>query len=71
MGTFQEQAGIKPLPANQPSHAITDISENMRAKIYALFCKIGKSQSNINIASLNLYQEFSQKIFRLASMDNV
>ena len=44
MGTFQEQAGIKPLPANQPSHAITDISENMRAKIYALFCKIGKSQ---------------------------
>ncbi|XP_030849365.1 cilia- and flagella-associated protein 69 [Strongylocentrotus purpuratus] len=41
MGSFQEEAGIKPLPANQPSHAITDISENMRAKIYALFCKIG------------------------------
>ena len=49
MGSFQEEAGIKPLPANQPSHAITDISENMRAKIYALFCKIGKYRPQVKL----------------------
>lgn len=41
MGTMQEECGIIPLPANCPSQAIVDVSENMRAKIYALFCKIG------------------------------
>ncbi len=41
MGTLQEQQGVIPLPASCPSQAIVDVSENMRAKIYALFCKIG------------------------------
>jgi len=41
IGELQEQQGIVPLPANCPSQAIVDVSENMRAKIYAIFCKIG------------------------------
>jgi len=41
IGTMQEDCGIISLPANCPSQAIVDVSENMRAKIYALFCKIG------------------------------
>ena len=43
MGTLQQEAGVTSLPANCPSQAIVDVSENMRAKLYALFCKIGES----------------------------
>jgi len=42
MGELQAKQGVVPLPANCPSQAIVDVSENMRAKIYALFSKIGK-----------------------------
>lgn len=42
MGTLQEKQGIIPLPASNPSQSIVDVSENMRAKIYSIFCKIGK-----------------------------
>lgn len=41
MGVLQEQQGVIPLPASNLSQAIVDVSENMRAKIYSLFCKIG------------------------------
>ena len=41
MGSLQEKQGVICLPASCPSQAIVDVSENMRAKIYALFCKIG------------------------------
>ena len=46
MGELQETQGILSLPANAPSQAIVDVSENMRAKIYALFCKIGMLNVN-------------------------
>ena len=42
MGLEQAAQGIIPLPANCPSRAIVDVSENIRAKIYAIFCKIGQ-----------------------------
>ena len=42
MGTVQERQGVIPLPADRPSQAIVDVSENMRAKIYSMFCKLGK-----------------------------
>jgi hypothetical protein len=29
------------LPAHVPSRSIVEVSENMRAKIYGLFCKLG------------------------------
>ena len=31
------------LQSNLPSRAIVEVSENMRAKIYGLFCKLGKT----------------------------
>lgn len=41
MGALQERQGVIALPADRPSQAIVDVSENMRAKIFSLFCKIG------------------------------
>lgn len=41
MGVLQEKQGVIPQPASNPSQAIVDVSENMRAKIYSIFCKIG------------------------------
>jgi len=32
------------MPASSPSQAIVDVVENMRAKIHALFCKIGYTE---------------------------
>lgn len=42
MGVLQEQQGIVSLPASIPSQSIVDVSENMRAKLYSIFCKVGK-----------------------------
>ena len=42
MGRFQANQGVIPMPASCPSQAIVDVSENMRAKLYALFGKIGE-----------------------------
>ncbi|NXN36145.1 CFA69 protein, partial [Rhinoptilus africanus] len=39
--SFQKQQEVIPVPANCPSFAIMEISENIRAKLYSLFCKLG------------------------------
>ncbi|XP_027540642.1 cilia- and flagella-associated protein 69-like isoform X2 [Neopelma chrysocephalum] len=39
--SFQRQQKVIPMPASCPSFAIMEISENMRAKLYSLFCKLG------------------------------
>ncbi|KFQ38616.1 Uncharacterized protein C7orf63, partial [Mesitornis unicolor] len=39
--SFQNQQEVIPMPANCPSFAIMEISENIRAKIYSLLCKLG------------------------------
>uniref|UniRef100_A0A2K6LBA6 Cilia and flagella associated protein 69 n=1 Tax=Rhinopithecus bieti TaxID=61621 RepID=A0A2K6LBA6_RHIBE len=38
--SFQEEQKIIPLPANCPSVAVMDVSENIRAKIYAILGKL-------------------------------
>ncbi|NXE79572.1 CFA69 protein, partial [Cochlearius cochlearius] len=38
---LQKQQEIIPMPANSPSFAIVEISENIRAKLYSLLCKLG------------------------------
>ncbi|KAI8777748.1 cilia- and flagella-associated protein 69 isoform X1 [Biomphalaria glabrata] len=43
MGQIQADLGVIPLPASCVSLAIADVSENIRAKIYSLFCKMGFS----------------------------
>lgn len=40
----QEEEPLQALPSNAPSKAIVEITENMRAKIYGLFCKLGFSE---------------------------
>lgn len=40
----QEQEPLESIPANRPSAAIMDVSENLRAKIYALFCRLGECE---------------------------
>ncbi|KAF1558042.1 Cilia- and flagella-associated protein 69, partial [Eudyptes schlegeli] len=40
-GSFQKQQEVLPMPANCPSFAIMEISENVRAKLYSLLCKLG------------------------------
>ncbi|XP_033127845.1 cilia- and flagella-associated protein 69-like [Anneissia japonica] len=41
MGTLQAREGVESQPADCTSRAILDVFENLRAKIYSLFCKIG------------------------------
>ncbi|NXN32982.1 CFA69 protein, partial [Nycticryphes semicollaris] len=38
---FQKQQEVIPIPANYPSFAILEISENIRAKLYSLLSKLG------------------------------
>ena len=40
-GAEQINRGITPLPSDSITPVIADVFENMRAKIYGLFCKIG------------------------------
>ncbi|XP_021243381.1 cilia- and flagella-associated protein 69 isoform X2 [Numida meleagris] len=40
-GSFQKQQEVIPLPSSCPSFAIVEISENIRAKLYSLLCKLG------------------------------
>jgi hypothetical protein len=37
----QGSGGVVPLPADMPSMAIVDVADNLRAKIHAIFSKIG------------------------------
>ena len=53
------------LPANCPSQAIVDVSENMRAKIYSLFCKIGFTdlpglgvEDHVTLTTIEKYLDF-------------
>ncbi|XP_074670985.1 cilia- and flagella-associated protein 69 [Strix aluco] len=39
--SLQKQQEVVPMPASCPSFAIMEISENIRAKIYSLLCKLG------------------------------
>ncbi|XP_029179463.2 cilia- and flagella-associated protein 69-like [Acropora millepora] len=65
MGAIQERQGVIPLPANRPSQAIVDVSENMRAKIYSMFCKLGfnavpglSTLDYITVAVIEKYLDF-------------
>jgi len=41
MGKIQAELGTVAMPASCVSQAIADVGENMRAKVYSLFCKMG------------------------------
>ena len=42
MTNNQESQGFTALPSSYPSPAIVDVADNLRAKIYSIFCKIGE-----------------------------
>lgn len=44
MGQLQTEQPLEAMSASSPSQAIVDVVENMRAKIHALFCKIGYTE---------------------------
>ncbi|NWR90911.1 CFA69 protein, partial [Furnarius figulus] len=63
--SFQRQQKVIPVPANCPSFAIMEISENMRAKLYSLFCKLGfenlpglSSEDFVTLAIIQRYIDF-------------
>ncbi|KAL4629774.1 cilia- and flagella-associated protein 69 [Arapaima gigas] len=54
-----------PLPADKPSAAVLDVMENLRAKIYSIFCKIGfedlpglTAADYVTIAIIRKYLDF-------------
>ncbi|EDO44742.1 predicted protein [Nematostella vectensis] len=64
-GRLQERQGVIPLPADRPSQSIVDVSENMRAKIFSMFCKIGfnalpglSTADYVTIALIEKYLDF-------------
>lgn len=44
MGQLQGEQPLEAMSASSPSQAIVDVVENMRAKIHALFCKVGYTE---------------------------
>ncbi|NXX49820.1 CFA69 protein, partial [Tricholaema leucomelas] len=64
-GSFQRQQEVLPLPASCPSFAIVEVSENTRAKLYCLFCKLGfgalpglSVQDFVTLAIVQRYLDF-------------
>ncbi|XP_068790868.1 cilia- and flagella-associated protein 69 isoform X2 [Struthio camelus] len=65
VSSFQKQQEVIPMPANCPSFAIVEISENMRAKLYSLLCKLGfenlpglSAKDFVTLAIIRRYLDF-------------
>lgn len=42
LSAYQEDASAEPLPADRPSASVMDVTENLRSKIYSIFCHLGE-----------------------------
>ncbi|XP_040402243.1 cilia- and flagella-associated protein 69 isoform X2 [Cygnus olor] len=65
VSSFQKQQDVIPMPANSPSFAIVEISENIRAKLYLLLCKLGfedlpglSAKDFVTLAIIRWYVDF-------------
>ncbi|KAF7651997.1 hypothetical protein LDENG_00102730 [Lucifuga dentata] len=70
-------------PANEPSAAVMEISENLRSKIYSIFCKLGfqdlpglSTKDYMTLSILKRYLDFKvgevwEEIIRELSLDGV
>nr|XP_047933438.1 cilia- and flagella-associated protein 69 isoform X4 [Anser cygnoides] len=65
VSSFQKQQEVIPMPANSPSFAIVEISENIRAKLYLLLCKLGfedlpglSAKDFVTLAIIRRYVDF-------------
>uniref|UniRef100_A0A8C9RLV8 Cilia and flagella associated protein 69 n=1 Tax=Scleropages formosus TaxID=113540 RepID=A0A8C9RLV8_SCLFO len=61
----KDPESLEPLPADKPSAAVMDVMENLRAKIYSIFCKIGfedlpglTAADYVTIAIIRRYLDF-------------
>ncbi|KAK1789234.1 hypothetical protein P4O66_015184 [Electrophorus voltai] len=52
LSRYQEEEPLVPGPANRLSAAIVDVAENLRAKIYAMFCKLGEMNMPVGFTDL-------------------
>ncbi|KAM9496452.1 cilia- and flagella-associated protein 69 [Clarias gariepinus] len=62
---YQEQQPLESIPANSPSAAVVDISENLRANIYAFYCRLGiedlpglSAEDSITLSTVSSYLDF-------------
>ncbi|KAJ1100804.1 hypothetical protein NDU88_005879 [Pleurodeles waltl] len=65
VGILQKEQGVIPMSANCPSSAIMDVAENMRAKIYSVFCKLGfedlpglEAKDYVTLSVISRYLDF-------------
>ena len=63
--SYQEKDGIDALPSTYQTPAIVDVSDNLRSKIYGIFCKVGfnnipglNSGDYITLAIIEKYLDF-------------
>uniref|UniRef100_A0A2K5IHI6 Cilia- and flagella-associated protein 69 ARM repeats domain-containing protein n=1 Tax=Colobus angolensis palliatus TaxID=336983 RepID=A0A2K5IHI6_COLAP len=69
--SFQEEQKIIPLPANCPSIAVMDVSENIRAKIYAILGKLGKKFSSNLQESICFIGEIWNEIYEEIKLEKL
>ncbi|XP_039977015.1 cilia- and flagella-associated protein 69-like [Xiphias gladius] len=59
---YQQESNQLSFPANKPSAAVLEISENLRAKIYSIFCKLGFQDlpglSTIDYVTLSIIRRY-------------
>ncbi|KAM6958962.1 cilia- and flagella-associated protein 69 [Aplochiton taeniatus] len=65
LSSHQEEESQLALPSDRPSAAVMDVSENLRSKIYCIFCKIGAAdlgglttEDYISLSIVNRYLDF-------------
>ncbi|XP_071378837.1 cilia- and flagella-associated protein 69-like [Centroberyx affinis] len=80
---FQEADTQLSFPADRPSAAVMDVSENLRSKIYSIFCKLGfqdlpglSTKDYVTLSIVNRYLDFKvgevwEEISRELALDGV
>ncbi|XP_029919743.1 cilia- and flagella-associated protein 69 [Myripristis murdjan] len=65
LGCYQAEDAPLSFPANRPSAAVMDVSENLRSKIYSIFCKLGfqdlpglSANDYVTLSIVNRYLDF-------------
>lgn len=66
VGAEQNACGVPPIPSHCPSASIIDVTENMRAKVYALCCKLGIS--NMTDLVFDIMQELQLHLMCINSL---
>ncbi|KAM9340187.1 cilia- and flagella-associated protein 69 [Symphorus nematophorus] len=83
LSLHQQEAAQLSFPANEPSAAVLELSENLRSKIYSIFCKLGfqelpglSAKHYVTLSIVRRYLDFKvgevwEEISRELSLDGV